>query len=812
MTIKNSLISAAASALLIAAITGCSSNSTSSSSSSTSTSGGIQSAVTAVDGYIYNGKVEAFYLTDDNATMGAVTLSAADTTRDTAANTWTVGGVKYSLADTNTSIKDKIKFFRLSGVGSTSAGTTFTPATYIETGASGAGYDTNDTILGTTFVMYAPANGAILSPLTNLIYQANSAALGTVAVGSSTATVGTITTDINSSYLTSLEANATAIAANLGLGDVNILTADPVALEATNPTLRLVNALLKGAPAATANSIIGATAPTSATLTNTLATLKTAFTAGSMTSTLLDDLIVRTNAGTFTTADVATMNVEKSVENNALTNKAAATLTGKYPVNSISVNTVESDELIASGAKITSNAISVDINMTNVATDANISNNGFKLLVTVQGDKAFVGTSDNNSSTGLVLEIPFDLNSTDGTIGYTVTPGALCPFEVRASDGSAVVAVADTNASTMLIDTSMSIQTSKTLRIDVGTILGTLTGFADANLTASGTSVLATDIMDNISKVQIILVDSNSKMIKVDRAGVNQFNFPSATLAGFTGSPSGTGISIVDLGDIDFREAYTATNAAPDQNLSFAVEGSTGGSTSSADTNSTARAIVNNNTGYNAILNVSISDAAERNTTAAFTFGSMLTDTNSSYLSDRIKKASNAVVTGTNVFEVNTTSTTVGELNTTITTLMTDEFGETNTTVTYITVNRAPQTGAGAFTDASFLDGNISIAVLKDLDGNDVNATVQVWDINKSINTWRTIPNLSTGNLVEINDTLGRYNFVLSDDNLTVEMNGTITSTADLNITFRIINANDTAPVTHAAMLGMNDTNLTVTH
>lgn len=810
MTIKNSLISVAASALLISAMTGCSSSD--STPAATTTTTGIQSSVTAVDGYIYNPTMEAFYLTDDNVTMGSVTLTGTDTTKDTATGVWTIGGASYALADTNTSILSKIKFFRLSGKGSSSTGTTFTPATFIETGASGAGYDTNDTILGTTFVMYAPANGAIMSPVSNLIYLANSAALGTVPVGSSTATKGTISADINSSYLTSLEANATAIAANLGLGDINILTADPVALEATNPTYRLVTALLKGVTAATANSIIGATAPTSATLTNTLATIKTAFTAGAENSALLDDLITRVNAGTFTTADVATMNVEKSVENGAVTNKAAATLTGFFPVNSISVNTTETDQLIATGAKIANDAIALDINMSNVKTDANISNNSFKLLITVKGDKAFEGSTDNNSSTGLVLEVPFEMNSTDGTIGATILSTALCPWEVRASDGSQIVAVADTNATTLNIATDLSVNANnKTLEIDVASMLTKLTVFADANLSSS--SVLATDIMDNISNVQILLVDSSSKMIKVDRAGVNQFNFPSATLAGFTGSPSGTGINIVNLSNIDFRETYTKANAAPDNNMTISgIAGVTSTVTTDiGDTNTSDRIVINNNTRFGMQLGTSISDNNEENTTATFTFGTMLTDNNSTYMGRLIKSNSGTDTTlVTNVFDANTTSTTAGELNTTITSVVTDEFGEANTTVMYLTVNRAPINNTRIAADGNLSDGNVSAPILADYDTTTgpISVIVKTLESNGSTGAQRTVSVWPAWTDINITSTT-RGKIRMSEDNRSVEINSTFVSdTRDYNITLNIHKATDR----YGANLELNATDFNITY
>jgi hypothetical protein len=245
------LISVAAAGALAAMMTGCSSDD--STVYYPTTTNGIQSATQAVDGYIYNAKAEAFWLGEDNKTMSAVTMEAVDTTTDVATNTVKLGDNTYKLpADTNSTVKNRIKFFKLSAKPSTVDGTIYTPATYVE--ASGVeGYDGNDTLFGGP--LYTPANAAVSSPLTSLIYAANPALFGDEN------TAPTIAVDINETTLKALENNATVIAKNLGLGDVDLLTADPVALAEKNPTLRMVTALMINADANSANAILAATKP-----------------------------------------------------------------------------------------------------------------------------------------------------------------------------------------------------------------------------------------------------------------------------------------------------------------------------------------------------------------------------------------------------------------------------------------------------------------------------------------------------------------------------------------------------------------------
>jgi len=74
MTINKSLVSVAASALLVAAMTGCGS-SDSGTTTTTPTQSGIQSATKVADGYVFNAKVTAYYVKDDNKTMGTVSFS-----------------------------------------------------------------------------------------------------------------------------------------------------------------------------------------------------------------------------------------------------------------------------------------------------------------------------------------------------------------------------------------------------------------------------------------------------------------------------------------------------------------------------------------------------------------------------------------------------------------------------------------------------------------------------------------------------------------------------------------------------------------
>jgi len=783
MTFKKSMISIAAAGVIAAGLTGCgsSSNSTPPPPGPTPNPGGIQSTVKAVDGYVYNGKVEAWYLDDDNRTMKSVTLNNTKTTKNSVTGVWTVGSADYSLADTNASIKDRIRFFRLTGVASSSEGTTFTPATFIESGQA-TGYDGNDTILLPTFTMFAPANSGVLSPISNLIYQATSSTVGT------TAAFGSDQVELNASVLSQLENNASMMATKLGLAGVNLLTSDPVALETSNPTLRLVNALLKPATAgnisAMATAIMNATAATD--LAGTLGVVKAGLTAAGQGTVLVSDLETKAKAGAFTTADVANMNIEKSVETDSYKAKAEVSNKGVYPVKAITVNTTDFEDLIANGAKLKNEEMNVALDMSGLSNDTNISTSTFSVLVKVEGDKDFVISTDNNSSTGVAFKIPFDLNLTDGTLDAEVLGSTMIPFEVKSSNGAEVV-YTEFNASDFGV-TAVVAESGTSLNIDVDAAITAMTTHLDGNLTnSSGNYFKEGDVMDKISRVQVILLDADNKIIRTDSSGKYALNFPKTDFASLAGTISGNGIKVLDLANADFRTSSTAANLAPSHALTITTGAAVSGSGTEA-----SPYVIHNNSNHSLDLGAGATDGGEANSTFAIsswgTYAAAFTDNNVSHINTTLYNAASVTaasnIAATNAFDLNCSSTTAGELNTTITYKVTDEFGEANTSMMYARINRAPMKSIAA------IDGNTTaVRIATDLDGDAItlgsatattvgNAIVSSnLDVNVS-----AIVNTGSDLLLEFNNTITGLDINITnstDVNDSYEMN---TSIGDINI------------------------------
>ena len=801
MTIKNSIISVSAAALLVAGITGCSSNgTTTTAATTTTTTSALTTAVKAVDGYVMNATVTAYFTNEDNTTMGSVALTGTDSSKDPLTGNWTDGSATYSLpSDANDTVKNGLKFYKLTYKAAVPATATtgFKPATYLENGYA-AGFDANDTAAATTFALYAPANSGIISPISSLLYQANSATLGTETA------VGTVVTDLNTSYLTNLENNATNLAATLGLGSVNLLTADPVALAGSNPTFTLVNALLKDtATQAVANALLTAAAPASATLTNTLTTLTTAGGGGTLATTLLS----QAQDGTFTTSSIASLAIDKSVAAGTPQNAATVDNSTKFQVTDINITTALATSTLNNSGTGAKYKIGTDSPVVTIATDndKNISNKSFNIIVSKIGDKARINDTDNNSSAGLVLSIPMEMNSTDGVIDAIVKPSSMVKWEVRDTAGG-YIKTGESNASVLGLDAAVAITESQanttgdfSLTINTNGIINAVVTNMDGNVTGSYVNTA------EIGDLQVLIVDGNSTDYNLVRviSGYTT-NMPAAssvTSLGGTITATTGAKNILNLTTGDMRTGVaTQINVVPSSLLTVTNNGGAGTLANPF--------VLNNNAAFNGNLAASAFQTYEKNTTFAITSegaqATAIVDKNSTYINTVLYNAADTsgASAATNIFDVNTTSTTAGELNSTVTYKVTDEFGDANTSSMYVRINRPAYLTSNTF--AAGTDGNKTL-IIGDYDGNGSIGAMAI----------ANVPMLAAGSEISIlcNDNVLRSiaiggltkdcnisnAAVYTDANYTInfhsngylELNQTIGTLSDINFTIVEINATD---------------------
>jgi hypothetical protein len=803
MTIKKSLISMAAASLLVAAMTGCSDDS--SSSTPTPTPSTVTS-VTATDGYVYNYGVTVTY-SDGNSSAKNYTTSAALTdavkmTTKAAGKRQVAGSAVMSLSELNSTVLDNLKSVNLFTKGQSSDGTTITYATFFDANGNGEFNTTEGDYYVPTggFTMSTPAGFKVISPITTIV---NSRITTLMASESN---------DSNRSEITSLALSKVATA--LGLTSDKIKNVDPMDTVSSDPAYALINALMgqviiDGEESAVATSLVSATAP--ATVSDALKNIAAGATSS---KSLFTDAANQLAADSDMINSVSSWNLDDLRSRTMGTAKTTFTPTeltsgsADFNVTAITIGGKNTSELAGSGAKIAAGALDVTKITFDSANDTNISNKPIKFVMQIGAQEAWRAADANVSS--LTVSMPMDINGTDGTVNGVISGDIT--WEGVDIEGNTFYGDMNKSAFTTKVGTPIAFASS-VLTLTVADILTTI----DTN----SSSKAGLDIDNSISNVKIALVNGTTSIQQIDNSGsTNKTKYWGNTaIASVLGGINVTGKTILKNALVDGRQgggATAAVNVKPNNtfNVSGANRGVTGGATSSTDTNATARIVFNNDTNRSVSLTKSAVDSLEENTTIAFTLGDMLTDTNLTLLSKKLKSTSTAAANAvTNAFEINTTSTEAGELNTTITTVVTDEFGEANTTVTYITVNRAPVYDTRKVIDVNLSDENTSAPLIADYDGtangNKIHTVVKVKDGNSS----RYFP-ITHAAWSDINLTKTFHGKVrLSDDNRSIEINSTIVqnnkvSDLDLNLTVNVATAYDQ----YNAFLENNATDYNLTH
>ncbi|WP_455756670.1 beta strand repeat-containing protein [Sulfurimonas sp.] len=691
MTIKNSLISVAASALLISAMTGCSSSDSTTAASTSS----IPTSITATDGYVNNYSVTATYgdSNDTNITYAttAILANAVTHAKIAAGSAQTAGSAVMDLTqDLTASQIANLKFITLSRKAQSTDGTTLTYATYFDANGDSK-FDTTagDILAPAGFSMTAPVGYKIISPVTTLVQQRITQLTGS---------------DTNQSQRDAHMTTAlTQIAAGLGLTADKIKNIDPLTTVSSDPAYALINAML--GQAITDSDMAGiATSLATATAATTTSAALNNIAAGAVSGKAF-----YTNAANALSADSSMINSVSTWNLDALRSGTAggataftptllAAGTGDYNVTSITIGStaVNADTLLGSGAKINFTALD-DTNITLAAgSDVNLTNKRLKLAVHVSGQETHI--ADDANITSLTVLVPIDLNSTMGTEAAAVAADVTW----EGVNASGATFTGEMNASTFTAATygvasGVSLSDGG-LTFKIGSILTTL----------DGNSSSAAGIVDgNISSITVALVeDVNSTLNRI--SGSNTAYWGNNQVTSVLGGINVSGKAIFKNALTDSRAGATTTgaaNKAPAHAFSITASDNVSGAGTTA-----SPFIVNNNSlpVYN--IGAVVYDENDKNTTSTYTFGgthATAFDNNTSALVGAT--LNNLGATSTNIGnDINTTSTTAGDLNATLTTVLTDEFGDANTTVWYFRINRAPSAFEDNSTLTTVLDFNIS--------------------------------------------------------------------------------------------------------
>ncbi|MDF1874786.1 hypothetical protein JHD48_03430 [Sulfurimonas sp. SAG-AH-194-I05] len=765
MTIKNSLISVAASALLVSAITGCSS----SDGTTTTTNAGVASELTVSKGYVQDANVTGW---DANGTLLYTYAYKADSS-----------GVYTVASDAN----------------STSAA--ISEIDYITIAPKGAltvlhmlddnGNDANLTG-GKTFTI--PAKGTTyINSITTLAYQM--AAANTA------------------DYNLSSESNVSALISKIetALGVSGAATTDPKSNTMLNDINRLLGAMTNAKASALGVALItkGAPADLSAAIDNISAAAQTA--GDSALKTFVDTAKTYILSGS-----LKHINLEKSlsaaINGTVITYELISTTSDLRIVSdSLQINGNNADGLPGGKIKNTG-AVNVTFRMTTPEADADLNNTEATFFA------SFVAKEDNNSAaytknTKIAFELA-DFNMTnysDGKVKFTPNDSNLSKVIVAVtSTTDEGVSYSDswslkdlTTTNTVITDASTN---GGVTTFDVDLLYAGVKAALDANHTTSASAAAYTNLSLNggISDVTIGL-----KAVKSDGTTMSVLNYNTttstayATVGATVGASSGS--ALYKQSSVDFRGGNDANNTAPSIN-------------NGTDLNTTATDIIDGQAAFGTIDGVNVTywnisttgtnaagtlnlnftgadDGFENNTSVAVSMASTIDGNSTTKSVDFLANEFNT----TKLADVNITAGAYAAINfmvdmnhtiasnptgrhpmATYTFIPTDEFGKVgNETNLTIALNRAPS----AFT----LGKDITITT-DTID--DINGTYTTETNTTEVNTTALAGTIKLGGISNSftdpdGDTLYTLAFIAADCGTTEEVaNNEVNTTATNGLSF----------------------------
>ena len=746
MTLTKSLISVSAAALLVAGMTGCgSSDSTTAAAVATTTS---VTSIEVVDGKVLNGTATATYLDENNASQTIALTQTKTYTNVVSGNTTAATSFAYTIADSNISLADDIRFMSVAPTAAVVTDGLSYPAAFIDADLNGEYNASVDYVYANTFI--APRGFAYASPASTLVYNLVSADLLDT------------TTDVNATALTAAIAT---IAAKLNVSSDTLTTVDPLA----QTEFGFINAML-GACTDTQLDTLADALAADGNATTFAAAID--LLAANEETTIFTTIKAALDGGTLTTADLATLDFDATRETEELVLTTAST-TAFGQVHNILVDGVDSDDMLNTGDKLlldASTIVEFEFAAGTPATDANATAT-VDLLVSIGNAAANVATASNQSK--IVVKVSgVHVNRIDGVTTLDYNSSATTSYEWYTTETGVVsnyIAIADANSTALVVSGAFAQNT-----LDIAKLLIAV----DTNATG-GDNNASTLIGTAISDVTVIVADSTNALEFVDSALATA----NPTLW-TTASVAGTGNAIVATGKrvtharLDARGDATGTNAVPNNALAVAtVNIADDANASSGDI------VITANTAVAIGINASLTDTLEENTTVTFTLGSGLTDANLTAVSALVKAASDTDTADiASALEANATTDTF----TTITTIVTDEFAESNTTAYTVMINAAPAASASAYAsvdaNGTGFDTGVTVTNIKDADQTVVDLTVGSGIAEDCAGTMDA--NITGGKLYLELDTA----FATEDCTLTItDPTGVgATTTVDLNISTQV--------------------------
>lgn len=525
MTYKKSMISLVAAGAIAAMVTGCG-GSSSSGTTTTNTTTAVTS-VEAVDGKILNATVTATYV-DDNNVSHDIPLDHAGTYKDVVTGKTTKAtSFAYTIADTNLSIADKVRYITVTQKAAAVKDGKSYPASFIDVDLSGDYNSSIDQPYNLTLV--APKGVKYASPVSTLVYNLVQTNLADP------------TKEVNA---TEIENALTKISKKLNISVDDIKNVDPLA----KTEYGFVNAMLG---AANLNALATALDTEDANATDFASTI---------------DLLAKYDAtfkgvqasiktGALKVENLSTLNFDKTRENGGTPVLQEGSTTAIGDINSTTIDGIDVSDLINTGDKIQTGLIKLTF-ADGKATDANATAKVDLLISVANPEESVEATAKQDK---IVIKVSgLDVKRVNGTT----------TLEYNAS--TATTSYEWYNTSTSLDKNYVSMSDKNSTELNIGSAfaqnqfnIATLVDLIDTNASGeTNTSSATVNILNNIADVTVAIADPDGALQSVNSNGDAEL-WTTSTVAGTGNVIVAQGKRILDLKADSRGTIATQTNNAP---------------------------------------------------------------------------------------------------------------------------------------------------------------------------------------------------------------------------------------------------------
>lgn len=548
MVLKKRWISLAAATVLTAALTGCGGGSstpvattddtagTPSTGDTTTTTTTTPTSIEVVDGKVLNAKVTAHYLDEQNNTQSIELVGTKTYTNVVDGTTVKSDSYAYKIPDSNLSVADKIRYFKVDATTAEVKDLKSYPAAFIDVDLSGDYNASVDQALNKTF--YAPKGVKYVSPVTTLVYNL-------------------VKTELENNEVNETKiANAIELVAKkLNLTADDIKNVDPL----TEPEYGFINAML----AAYNNDELETIATELENDTTTVDSFDKAIQVLATVEEKVGKTIFSTvkenlNSGVFTVEDLKNLNFDEMRESDGMPVLKEGEKTAFTQVRAIEIDgEVNASDLLNSGDKLNQNGGVIKFTFENKENTDENATAKVDLLVQVANPQSRMEESAQEDQ--IVIKVAgLDLKKVNGTttLEYNASTAKTSYewYNTSTSIDKNYISMLDKNGTELSISDAFGNNSD----INISKLVSLIDTNASGETNGSASAMLNILSSGNIADVKVVLVDNDGALELADTNG-NPVLWSTATVAGKGNKIVGQGKRIINI-KADARGTTTELN------------------------------------------------------------------------------------------------------------------------------------------------------------------------------------------------------------------------------------------------------------